>query len=151
MAETSAIETLLKRDRAVVLAGLAGVTGLAWIYLFFTAAEMGAMSAPGAAPGAALGAVMQVRPWTGLDFLLMYLMWAVMMVAMMLPSAAPMILVFATINRRQRDAGNPYIATGIFTSGYLAAWGGYSAAGVSLQWIFERTGMLSPMFIGAIC
>ena len=66
MTETSGLEALLKRDRAVVLAGLAGVVGLAWTYLLFTAAEMGDM--------ATLGEALQVRPWTGFDFLLMFLM-----------------------------------------------------------------------------
>ncbi len=95
MTETSPLESVLKRDRAVVLAGLAGVSLLAWAYIWVTAAEMDGM------------AVMQVRPWTGLDFLLMFLMWAVMMVAMMVPSAAPMILLFAAIRRKQQDAATP--------------------------------------------
>ena len=41
MTEISPLESLLKRDRAIVLAGLIGVTGLAWVYLFAMAAEMG--------------------------------------------------------------------------------------------------------------
>ena len=45
------------------------------------------------------------------------------MMAMMLPSAAPMILLFAVINRKQRDKGAPYVPTGIFAAGYLLVWG----------------------------
>jgi predicted metal-binding membrane protein len=59
-----------------------------------------------------------------------------------------MILLFATINRRQRDAGHPYVATSIFAFGYLAAWAGFSLAAAVLHWGFERTGLLSPAFVG---
>jgi len=67
---------------------------------------------------------------------------------MMLPSAAPMILLFTTLNRKQRDAGQPYVATSIFAFGYLAAWAGFSLVAVILQWGFELTGMISPVLIG---
>ncbi len=60
--------------------------------------------------------------WTPGYAVVMFGMWWIMMVAMMLPSAAPMIMLFATINRRQRDTGQPYVATGIFALGYCAAW-----------------------------
>ena len=51
---------------------------------------------------------------------LMFLMWAVMMVGMMVPSAAPMILAFAHINRRRRERGNPYVPTAVFLAGIPA-------------------------------
>jgi predicted metal-binding membrane protein len=70
-----------------------------------------------------------------------------MKVAMMLPSAAPMILSFATVNRKQRDTGRPYVATSIFAIGYLAAWAGSSLVAVIPQWGFQRTGILSPMLV----
>ena len=70
------------------------------------------------------------------------------MVAMMLPSAAPMILLFATVNRKQRETGRPSVATSIFAVGYLAAWAGFSLVAMLLQWGFERTGILSPILIG---
>ena len=78
----------------------------------------------------------------------MFFMWWIMMVAMMLPSAAPMILVFATVNRKQRDRGHPYVATSLFAVGYLATWAGFSLVAVFLQWGFERTGLFSPMLVG---
>jgi predicted metal-binding membrane protein len=67
---------------------------------------------------------------------------------MMLPSAAPMILLFATINRRQRAAGHPHAATSIFALGYLAAWAVFSLVAMILQWWLERSGVLSPMLVG---
>ncbi len=143
MSESSTLETLVKRDRAVVLAGLAGVTGLAWAYLFITAAEMG-----GPMDAGAMAAAMQIKPWTGLDFLLMFLMWAVMMVAMMLPSAAPMILLFAAVCRKQAAQGRTFAPVGVFVAGYLAVWSAFSLGATLLQWGLEQAALLSPMMVG---
>jgi predicted metal-binding membrane protein len=49
-----------------------------------------------------------------------------MMVAMMLPSAAPILLLFARVNRTQKVRNRPYVATGFFAAGYLTAWSGFS-------------------------
>ena len=57
-------------------------------------------------------------------------------------------LLFTTLNRKQRDAGQPYVATSIFALGYLAAWAGFSLVAVILQWGLELTGMISPVLIG---
>ena len=57
----------------------------------------------------------------------MFAMWWVMMAAMMLPSAAPMLLLFARIHRGERAGGRSYVPTGIFAAGYLVVWGGFSA------------------------
>ena len=59
-----------------------------------------------------------MRSWRDVDFASMFLMWAVIMVAMMVPTAAPMILVFATINRRHLEQGQPFVSTGVFVLGY---------------------------------
>jgi len=75
----------------------------------------------------------------------MFTMWWVMMAAMMLPSAAPILLLFARINRKEKSAGRPFIPTGIFAAGYLVAWGAFSALATGLQWALERLGLLSPM------
>ena len=144
MIQATALEALLKRDRAIVLAGLAGVSLLAWAYILAAAAEMGGM----AAPGAALGAAMQIRPWTGLDFLLTFLMWAVMMVAMMVPGAAPMILLFAAIHRKQRERGHPFAPVSAFVAGYVGVWSTFSLTATLLQWGLEQAALLSPMMVG---
>ncbi len=130
------LEAVVKRDRLVVVTALIAVIALSWAYLL---------------AGAGMGmADMAMTPavWTPGYAVLMFFMWWVMMVAMMLPSAAPMILVFATINRKQRETGHPHVDTSIFVLGYLAAWAGFSLVAVILQWAFERTGILSPMLVG---
>ncbi len=140
MESASNLEMFLKRDRWFVLAGLAGVTALAWAYLVVMAADMDDM---------ALGAIAMpaVEPWSALDFWLMFVMWAVMMVGMMLPSAAPMILLYAAVSRRQRGRGHVFAPTGVFAAGYLVAWTTFSLAATALQWALEQAALLSPMMV----
>ena len=99
-------ESLLRQDRIVVLASLAGVIAIAWIYLLLGAGiEMDEMDMGG-------GQVMLMAPpWTLGYAALIFLMWAIMMVAMMLPSAAPAILLVPALARdrgigaRRADGG----------------------------------------------
>jgi predicted metal-binding membrane protein len=74
-------------------------------------------------------------------------MWWVMMVAMMLPSAAPMLLLFARVNRKDKAAGSPLMPTGAFATGYLIAWGGFSVVAAGLQWALEEARLMSPMLL----
>ena len=57
--------------------------------------------------------------WSPSYFMLMLFMWWVMMLAMMLPSAAPMILLYSAVNSKNRERGNPFVATGIFVASRL--------------------------------
>lgn len=152
-AEATVLESVLRRDRLVVIAALVGVIAIAWIWLLLGASlGMSAMSMtrgtgmPAVAdmPGMA-AKMMAPAVWTPGYALLMFAMWWVMMAAMMLPSAAPMLLLFARVNRTERARERPYVPTGIFGAGYLAAWGGFSALAAGLQWELERLGLLSPM------
>jgi predicted metal-binding membrane protein len=86
---------------------------------------------------------MQPAVWSPAYAVLMFFMWWTMMVAMMIPSAAPTILLFAGINRRQRARAAPYVSTGVFAAGYVVAWGGFCAVAVLAQWLLERVGLLS--------
>jgi predicted metal-binding membrane protein len=70
-----------------------------------------------------------------------------MMVAMMLPSAAPLLLVHAQLARRHRDQGSPAAPTGAFAAGYLLAWTAFSLAATLLQWALERAALLSPAMV----
>jgi predicted metal-binding membrane protein len=145
MSETTAFEQVLKRDRMLVLAGLAGVTVLAWVYLFVLASDMGDM---GGVMGSGM-AMAQANPWSLLAFVLTFLMWAIMMVGMMLPSATPMILLFAMVSRKQKAEGKPYVPVGMFASGYLIVWSLFSLIAAGLQWALEQTALLSPMMVSA--
>jgi len=85
-----------------------------------------------------------LHAWPWLDLLPLFLMWVTMMVAMMLPSAAPMILLVATIHRRRRERANPAAPTAIFAAGYLLVWTAFSAAAALAQWGLHGAALLSP-------
>lgn len=76
---------------------------------------------------------------------MMFLMWWVMMIGMMLPSAAPMTLTFATVNRRRRERGTPYVPTAVFVAGYLLAWGAFSLAASTAQRALEHGSLMAPV------
>jgi predicted metal-binding membrane protein len=129
---------LLLRQRIVILAALAAIAALAWLYLFIAAADMTAAMA-----GMDRAMVMPSRSAT--ELLLLFAMWSVMMVGMMLPSVAPVILTFGTVNRNRRARGEPYVPSALFTAGYLLAWIGFSLAATLAQEALERANLLSPM------
>ncbi|MGH7800800.1 MAG: DUF2182 domain-containing protein [Thermodesulfobacteriota bacterium] len=89
--------------------------------------------------------------------LLMFSMWWLMMIAMMLPSAAPMVLLHAAVTRkglaRADNAGriSPshrlHSTTTAFIAGYLVMWGAFSLVAVVAQWALERGELLSPMMM----
>ena len=116
MQEASMLESVLERDRTIVIAGLVTVIVLSWIYILMgagmgmTAFEMTTMTLPGTSSqmdmaghgsdmsaqqgmGGAMrmahAAMMQPAVWTPSYAILMFLMWWIMMIAMMLPSASP--------------------------------------------------------------
>lgn len=129
---------LLLRQRVVIVAALAGIAALAWLYLLRAAADMTEAMA-------GMDRSMAMPPKGAVDLLLLFAMWWVMMVGMMLPSVAPVILTFATVNRNRRARGEPYVPAALFTAGYLLAWGGFSLAATLAQAALERAALLSPM------
>jgi predicted metal-binding membrane protein len=148
MTETNrtALESVLRRDRAVVIAILVGVITLAWIYILLGAGTgMTAIDMVRGSEMPTMPDVMVPVAWTLGYAGLMFVMWWAMMAAMMLPSAAPVLLLFAQVNRHKRVGDRPYVPTAIFAGGYLVAWGGFSALAVGLQWELQRAGLLSAM------
>ena len=87
----------------------------------------------------------QLSTWSVRDFFFMFLMWSVMMVAMMLPSASPLILLHVRVNRQQEDGGDGFHGTVAFAIGYLLVWTSFSAVATLLQWGLEKLAVLSPM------
>ncbi len=148
---TPTAPTLPRRDRIAILVALAGVTLLAWAYLVYVALEMGDMAGAGSmATGGAMASDMDVagvRPWATLDFLLMFLMWSVMMVGMMVPSAAPMTLLYAAVARKAARQGATLAPTGAFVAGYLAMWCLFSVLATAAQWALDQAALLSPMMV----
>ena len=113
------------------------MTALSWLYVY---RQMGAME------GMADIAIPAIfTPWTASDFALNMAIWWAMMPGMMLPSAAPMILTFATINRNKRRRGQPFVPTMVFTAGYLIAWGLFGVVATFADWGLERAALIAPI------
>lgn len=152
-------ETVLRRDRSVVLIGLGTIVVLSWAYLVYLAWGMSSMMAmdmgdTSMAMGMAMDmstnmgmemAMPTVQPWGALDYWLMFVMWAVMMFAMMTPSAAPMVLTYTKISGRQGDDLKPVWGTAVFFFGYLLIWTLFSAAVTLTQGGLHAATLLSPM------
>ncbi len=138
------LHAIHRRDRRVVAAGLVGVTALAWAYIVVLALPVASMPAAGMAMAMPMP---QWQPWGAVDFALMLLMWAVMMVAMMVPSASPMILTFTTVQRSRLAKGDAVVPTAVFLAGYAIVWSAFSLAAALAQWGLHQGALLSPMMV----
>jgi len=129
-------EALVSRDRLIVLAGLIGVSALAWVYTI-------ALAHHGHGAGMDAAAMAHARPWTATDLAMTFLMWAVMMVAMMVPTAVPMILAMAQVSRAQSSNTGPVASTTAFLLGYLIIWTAFSFVATLAQWWLHQLALVS--------
>jgi predicted metal-binding membrane protein len=144
--DDTVFEAILRRDHHVVVAALVTVIVMAWLWILLGAGTgMSATDMTLEPSLQGMSSMMAPVMWTLSYAGVMFTMWWVMMAAMMLPSAAPILLLFARVNRKEKAAGRPFISTGIFAAGYLVAWGAFSALATGLQWGLDRLGLLSSM------
>jgi predicted metal-binding membrane protein len=141
------LERALARDRWIVGGCLALVAAPAWLWLWRQSVDMtGNSMAASSMPDRDMGGAMMVSAAaTGPYLLSAFVMWLLMMVAMMLPSAAPMILVYGRLARGARAQGAALAPTAIFASVYLATWAAFSIAAALAQLLLIRTGFVSEM------
>jgi len=175
MATVTLTEKVLRRDRSIVLAGLSLIVILSWVYMVYLAWDMSNMMDMGNASidmgeismdmsntsmdmgdasmdmddtvmdmGMSV-AMPAVEPWDLVDYLLMFIMWTVMMFAMMTPSAAPMVLTYTKFNRQKQSELQPVSGTAIFYLGYLLVWTAFSAVATLAQGGLHAATLLSPM------
>jgi len=130
------VDSILRRERLIVGGCLVAIVVLAWVYLLHTKMTMPNMDMPGMV-------MVDLQPWGPATVLLLFVMWAVMMVAMMVPSAAPMILAFLTVNQRRQAAARPFVPVTIFILGYLAVWTVFSALATLAEWALHEAALLS--------
>ena len=138
----SAPSTVLRRERWIIGTALAGIAAVAWAYMIHEARGMN-VSGVCECLGMQMGGVARAD-WSAGSLLPLFLMWAGMMVAMMLPSAAPMILTFAAVSRNRRRQQRPYVPVSVFAAGYVVIWSAFSALAAVAQWILHRQALLSP-------
>ncbi|UWQ31216.1 DUF2182 domain-containing protein [Leisingera sp. M527] len=136
-------ERLARHDQAVVLGAVAMIVLLSVLYTVFgvgmtmTAVEMTRMAGP-------IGAPMQMganNAWTPAFAGLIFLMWWIMMVAMMTPSAAPVLLLYTAIKKAGSRPQQAPLLSLAFLGGYLLVWAVFSIIATSLQWWLESWGL----------
>ena len=132
------LESLLKRDRWLVGGALLIATVLCWAWIVPMARDMyGAMTGP--------SAWMMTDTWDLTHLVLLFAMWVVMMAGMMLPSAAPTLLLYAGVVRKSEDAQHTSARVHAFAGGYLLIWTVFSLVATILQRLLARLLLLSPM------
>ena len=132
------VERLARRDGWIVALAALSITVMAAWYTF---------------AGAGLSMVMNPE-WTPGYAMLTLAMWWAMMIAMMTPSAAPMLLLYTSVKRMGPDANRVVMLSLLFLAGYLLAWGGFSLIATFAQWQVETLGLsmgaMMPIKSGAL-
>ncbi|WP_255428099.1 DUF2182 domain-containing protein [Ramlibacter cellulosilyticus] len=122
--------------RPLATTGLAVAVALAaWALLAWMALDMGHPLVQLTMPGA--------PDWSPANVAAIFAMWSVMMAAMMLPSALPMLLAFARMEEQPGQAGRARA----FEAAYLAVWVGFSALATGLQWVLQWMDWVDPMIV----
>ncbi len=132
----TALAPTMRRDRAVVLWSLLGLAALAWLYLVRLSSGMGQAAGQLTMPNR--------LAWSAADFTLALGQWAVMMLAMMLPSIAPLAWTYVALRRAQPEPGRVYILAGLLTAGYLAVWLAFSLLATTIQWGLRAVALALP-------
>ncbi len=131
----TALEAIASRDRLVVLAGLVAISAHAWYHTVALAHHAG--------HGSHALAPAQLHPWAAGHLATTFLMWGVMMVAMMAPTAAPMLLTLARVSRAQLPGSGPVASATSFLLGYLLVWTGFSLFATLAQWQLHQLALVS--------
>lgn len=132
------LETALQHDRVSLLVVVVAIPLASWIWIAAMARDM---------YGSMLGASawMMTPQWDWPHSLMLWTMWAVMMTAMMLPTATPLILLYATAARRNAETTNPAGRVYALAAGYVLVWSLFSVAATTLQRLLASAGVLTPM------
>ena len=143
------IEAVLRRERPVIAAGLAAVAALAWVYLWrgagmgMSAIDMTTLSLFPHRQADVMGEMDSTWP-------VIVAMWWVMMIAMMTPSAAPLVLLYGLVLRRHAAPGHSaYLPSLLLLAGYLVVWLAFAVAAAALQKALQPAGLLSAMMLSS--
>jgi len=140
----AALGEILLGERVVLFGGLGAIVALSWAWLWHLAVEMDGMSS-GAGPHTNELLERVAMPCMGsMGAAWIFTMWVVMMTAMMLPTAAPMILIHARCVRGRDRTARPIVLSSLFALGYLVAWVAFSGGATLLQLALEKTAWFSP-------
>jgi predicted metal-binding membrane protein len=105
-------QSALPRERNIILTTLLALAAAAWLLLYWQwRTDDGDMSLT-----------------MGMGAPLFIAIWITMMVAMMFPTAAPMILMFNRVQAQKQQRGQRYVPASLFTGAYLALWAVFGVA-----------------------
>ena len=125
------VAALFARPKILAGASIVALSALGWLYLGLLVA--GTEAPPGSLERA-LAVLCQASPQSGFAAVLVTApMWAAMVLAMMLPSAAPMIFTYAEIAETAARKGERIVSPLVITSGYAVVWLGFSLAAAAAQ------------------
>lgn len=140
------VERLLRHERWIVLAGMGALAALAWLYIVRGAGMgMSALDMTEFSLFPHLQAGMEGSMEAG--WIIVIAMWWVMMIAMMTPSAAPLVLLYLRVLRRSMPSANAFGLSAMLLLGYLTAWLAFSVMAAALQKALEPTGLISEMML----
>jgi predicted metal-binding membrane protein len=125
---------------ALLVAAPVGVALASWIYLGLMISDMSAI------PGMS-AMMMYPKAVTPMILFGLFLMWAIMMAAMMLPTAAPMILAYTRMQASDRNRGASWWPVAAFSGGYVMAWAAFSLAAAIAQAGLTNLSLMSPMMM----
>jgi predicted metal-binding membrane protein len=132
------LESAIRHERVALTVVLLALPLVAWSWIVAMARDMyGSM--------AGASAWMMTTQWDARHLLLLWVMWAVMMAAMMLPSATPLVLLYGQAARNRGDAAAAAARIYALASGYVLVWGAFSIGATVLQWLLARALILTPM------
>jgi predicted metal-binding membrane protein len=130
------LEAALRHDHLIVFGGLGMVTAISWFWILSMSADM-----YGSMRGASAWAM--TTTWDLPHLFLLFAMWVVMMTAMMLPSAAPMLKLYIAVVRRNAQAAVAHAY--LLAAGYLVTWSLFGAAAAITQRLLAEQSIVSPM------
>ncbi len=129
------------RDHLIVYSAMLAICLAAWSYMAYMGWAMLHMDVVDMWMPPRAG----TRSWQLYDFWMLFVMWAVMMIAMMTPSVLPMVSLYVTVTRSKKSKGQAYTPTIVFLCGYLIAWILFSIIISFVQYPLHITGLLNPM------
>src|SRR5438552_9136124 len=140
-----ALPVMPRRERFFAAGSLCSIALLAWGYTVYEARRMNATGVCECMRMKISGP--ELSSWPAGTLLPLFFMWAIMMIAMMLPSALPMILTFAAVTRNRQRLGRSNVPMSIFVLGYVAIWCVFSVLAAISQWWLHRQALLSSSMI----
>lgn len=145
LSTSASLPLLAYKEQAVVYAGIVFIAALSWWYLVWYAYEMQADMGLQGDMNLWMPPSAHNSAWGAFDFMMLFLMWAVMMLAMMLPTVFPLARVYASFYKQRHPGNSRLWMSNVLILGYAFAWTIFSAVITLAEWPLHISGVLNPM------